>query len=375
MKMLEPFNIGTLTTRNRIVRSATAESLCTLDGQPAAPLAEVYRALAEGEVGAIITGYAYTLVDGKPAERALGFYDDAHVRACESIIGAAHSAGAPIILQLVYGGSKSKLAKDDSRWLVPQDARVAEDGTPNAAIWGPSAVANEVTGIVPTPMQGADFETLALSFGRAAASAKAMGFDGVELHCAHGYLLSQFLSPNFNKRTDEYGGSVANRARLACECLRAMRQKAGADYPIFVKLNSCDNFGDPEGLAGGLSQADSLEVALLLEQAGASCIEISGDWHPATGKMNPGQPYFYNYACELRRRTSLPLMLTGGWRDPHIIESHLAADVIQLVGMSRPFIREPYLVAQWSQGKMEESQCEECGICLKHGGIPCPYRQ
>ncbi len=373
--MLEQFAFGTLATRNRIVRSATAESLCTLDGQPSAPLAEIYRTLAEGEVGAIITGYAYALADGKPADRALGFHDDVHVRASASLVEAVHGAGAPIILQLVYGGSKSKLAKDDPRWLVPEDAREAEDGKPNATIWGPSAVANDATGIVPTPMQATDFEALASSFGRAAASAKAMGFDGVELHCAHGYLLSQFLSPRFNKRTDEYGGSITNRARLACECVRAMRQKVGDEYPLFAKLNSCDSFADPEGLEGGLSQADSLEAALLLEEAGVSCIEVSGDWHHATGKMNQGQPYFYDYACELRRRTALPLMLTGGWRDARIIESHLSADVVQLVGMSRPLIREPYLVAQWASGKMDESQCEECGICQKHGGIPCPYRQ
>lgn len=403
-QIFDPLSIGSLTLNNRIVRSATAESLCTVEGAPTAPLANVYQDLARGQVGAIITGYSYVMPDGKPSERALNFCGDIDLSQYLPLIAAAHDNDTPIILQLVYGGSKSKLASGDSRYLLAESRVADHDGLsedypafqkaltykdevsptfakspqhaiPTVSIWGSSAIQNPATGLIPTPMTAADLTTLAVAFGQAAKRAKEVGFDGVELHCAHGYLLSQFLSPTFNKRTDTYGGSIENRARLICDCLYAMRMQTGPTYPLFVKLNSCDAYDNPTGTLGGLSQEDSMRAAELFEQAGANCIEISGDWHAATKQGEAGHPYFYDFACRLSGRLSIPLMLTGGWRDPHIIQSHLDQDVIQLVGMSRPFIREPNLVADWSHGKMDVAQCTACHICAKHAGIPCPYRQ
>lgn len=372
--MFEPLTIGSLTLKNRILRSATAESLCTLDGEPTIVLANVYQALAQGHVGGIITGYSYILPDGNPSPHTMSFCDGVDISDYQPLIAEAHSDDAPLIAQLVYGGSKSKLAADDPRRIVSADEQ-PQDGTPNTTIWGPSAIVNPATNLVPTPMTKEDLTAFAVACGQAAKRAKEAGFDGVELHCAHGYLLSQFLSPRFNERTDNYGGSLQNRARLACDCLYAMRMQVGPHFPLFVKLNSCDSFNDPTGKEGGLSQEDSMQAAELFEKAGASCIEISGDWHTATKKVEADHPYFYDYACRLSGRVSIPLMLTGGWRDPSIIQSHLSQDVIQLIGMARPFIREPNLVAQWEDGKMDASQCTNCGLCQKHAGIPCPYRQ
>lgn len=373
-QLFEPFEIGSLSLKNRILRSATAESLCTLQGEPTPVLTNVYESLAQGQVGGIITGFSYVVPDGKPMEHTLSCCSDKDISIYQPLIAAAHNNGTSLILQLVYGGSKSKLAPEDPRWITPPSDESDPDA-PNTTIWGPSAVKNPQTGLIPTPMAKSELTALAVAFGQAAKRAKDAGFDGVELHCAHGYLLSQFLSPAFNKRTDNYGGSIENRARLACDCLSAMRMQAGPKFPLFVKLNSCDDYYDPHGKNGGLSQEDSMRAAELFERSGANCIEISGDWHTATREIEDGQPYFYDYACRLRGYVSIPLMLTGGWRDPDIIESHLEQEVVQLIGMSRPFIREPNLVWDWQKGKLNPSQCTNCAICQKHAGIPCPYRQ
>lgn len=374
--LFERWYVGTMTAPNRLVRAATAESLCTLEGCPAAVLGDVYGALAQGGVGTIITGYGYGIAGGKPAERTLDLSTDEFEEGFRALAAAAHEGGAVIVAQLVYGGSKSKLAKDDPRLIpdAPQGAE-AREGIPNTTILGPSSLVNPVTGLVPTEATAEDLRSVALTFGKAARRARSWGFDGVELHGAHGYLLSQFLTPSTNGRKDGYGGSIENRARLACECVESIRGETAADYPIFVKLNCCDAFDDPEGLRGGLSEEDSNRAAHLLVEAGASVIDVSGDWHGATGKVPEGQPYFGRFGAALARDLEAPVMVTGGWRDLSVMESFLAANPVAALGLSRPFIREPSLVSRWQEGRSEPSFCMECGICMVQGGIPCPYRK
>ena len=215
--LFEKMTIGSMTARNRIVRAATAESLAAPNGGVTPELLGVYGELAWGGVGTIITGYTFVTPEGKPSKGALGMYDDTHLHLYRSLVDVAHENGACIVLQLVYGGSKSALRDDDPRRLMPADAPV-EDGVANTTILGPSAIAHPRTGLVPTEATAAELSEIAAAFGRAALRARACGFDGVEVHAAHGYLLSQFLSPCFNKRADEYGGTLENRARLAVQC-------------------------------------------------------------------------------------------------------------------------------------------------------------
>ncbi len=371
--LFEPMTIGGMAARNRLVRAATAESLCTRDGEPSAPLVECYSQLAAGGVGTIITGFAYFMQEGKAAERSLNACSDEFGAAYRRMVDQVHGRGARIVLQLVYGGSKSKLVAGDPRWL-PAASETPCDGTPTADVLGPSAVVNPVTSVVPRPASEADIDAVAAALGRAAARAQRWGFDGVEVHGAHGYLLSQFLSPCFNRRTDSFGGPIENRARALCRCIEAARQATGPDYPVLVKLNSCDDYDDPAGLAGGLSQDDSAAAARLAQQAGASALEVSGDWHRASKEATDGQPYFGAFGARMARELDIPVIVTGGWRSPRIAGAHLAQDGIAAIGLARPLIREPYLADRWQAGSPDDSLCIGCGICGNFAGIPCPSR-
>ena len=366
--LFDELRIGALVARNRAIRSATAESLATRDGAPTPQLRALYEELAAGGVGTIITGYAYVAPGGKPSEGALGIYDDSFLGEYRGLVEAVHVQGAAIALQLVYGGSKSKLAPDDAR-------RIARPGGgPNVDILGASAVENPKTHLVPREASAEELAQLARSFGDAAARARACGFDGVEVHVAHGYLLSQFLSPRFNGRTDEYGGSLRNRARLACECVAAARAAVGEGYPVFAKVNSCDAADDPEGAGGGLGEGESAQVCAWLVEAGASCIDVSGDWHAATLRAEAGEPYFAQFGARIASALEVPVIVTGGWRDRAIVERHLASDGIAGVGMSRPLICEPGLINRWQSGDGRPSACIACGSCQKAPGVPCPQR-
>lgn len=371
--LFDEMRIGSMTARNRIVRSATEESLATPDGCLTPELLGLYGQLAWGGAGTIITGYAYVTAGGKPSEGALGLYDDRFLHHYRNLTDLVHENGARIVAQLVYGGSKSKLAPDDPRRLAPAGAP-GEDGVPNTSIIGASAVVNPCTGLVPTEATASDLEALASAFGQAALRARACGFDGVEVHAAHGYLLSQFLSPRFNKREDEYGGSLEGRARLAVGCVAAARESAGADWPVMVKLNAWDDWDDPAGERGGLSEDESAQVAALLVEAGANCVDVSGDWHAATAGVPAGQPYFADFGARLADSLSVPVIVTGGWRDPGAIGAHLASDGIAGVGLSRPLICEPDLPRRWKSGDTAPSACTACGACQKQVGIPCPQR-
>ena len=385
----DELRIGPLTARNRIVRAATAESLATPAGKPTSRLVSVYEQLAEGGVGTIITGYAYVTPGGKPSEGALGIYDDAFLDDYRELVEAVHERGAKIVLQLVYGGSKSKIALEDPRRLAP--AAALESWSPNAAlpgasapasqapntsILGPSALENPKTHLVPTEATTTQLQALAEAFGTAATRAQSCGFDGVEIHTAHGYLLSQFLSRQFNARTDTYTGeTLEGRAKLAIDCVAAARAATSDTFPILVKVNSCDDRDDPAGARGGLSEDESTRVCAWLAEAGTSCIDVSGDWHAVPASDVTGKPFFAHFGARLARELDVPIIVTGGWRRLDVIEERLAADGIAGIAMSRPFIREPDLVNRWASGNVKPSKCTSCGYCAQYPGIPCKFRQ
>ncbi len=401
--LFDELRVDSMTARNRVVRAATAESLATSEGAPSERLVSLYQQLAAGGVGTIITGYAYISADGKPSEHALSLCDDRLEPEYRSLVDAAHDGGARIVAQLVYGGSKSKLAADDPRRVVVpesgnkgldsasientvdvelsaglQDSAVAigssigaQDAAPNVRIFGPSAVPNPATGLVPREASSADLARIASQFADAAARAKRWGFDGVEVHVAHGYLLGQFLSPFFNRRNDEYGGSIENRARLARECIAAAREAVGAGFPIFAKLNSSDKRNGSMGLA----EEDSLVAAGMLIDAGASAIEVSGDWHAFNAGDAFDGPFFGSYGARLARMIDAPVIVTGGWRDPRKAERYLAETSVAAIGMSRPLICEPDLPSKWESGALYPSRCTSCNHCAKSPGIPCVFNK
>ena len=414
-EIFEELQVGSMTARNRLVRSATAESLCTREGVHSPRLVSLYRELSQGGVGTIITGYAYVTLDGKPSERSLCLADDRSCDMLREMAEAVHRPhgeepvivtkvpsledmrkgakvktakhagaskgydGASLVVQLVYGGSKSKLDAADERWLTdaiaPTDPDIVRS---NVAIVGPSAIENPATGLVPQQATHEDIARIEDAFGAAAARAQRCGVDGVEIHAAHGYLLSQFLDGRFNKRDDEYGGTLENRARFALECVKAVRHYVGPDFPVFVKLNCCDVLGDPRGEHGGLSVDESLQVAEWLVEAGASCIDLSGDWHAAASEDVTGEPFFGDAGSRLAARLGdrAQVIVTGGWRDADTISRYLENTGIAGVGMSRPLICQSVLPALWEVGEsVHVSQCTSCNWCVGKPGIPCIMRK
>lgn len=344
--------------KNRLVRSATWEGMCEPDGRPTARLADCYRELARGGVGLIITGYAYVRPDGKQLPGKLGIHREDFAAEMRALTGAVHAAGGKICLQLVHAGGQTDTSNAGGHPLAP------------------SAVKVEQFPERPRAMTFADIQSVVKAFREAARRAREYGFDAVQLHAAHGYLINQFLSPHTNYRSDEYGGRPENRARFLMEVYWEVREAVGRDFPVLVKLNGADN------LADGLDLADARHAARLLDQAGIDAIEISGGT-PASG---PGAPvrrhidhpgdeaYNLPLAREIKAAVNCPVMVVGGFRSPEICEAALQGDA-DYISLSRPFIREPGLANRWRAGDRTRATCISCNACFipafKEGGIYC----
>lgn len=345
--LFDEVRIGTLRAKNRLVRAATYEALATESGRVTPKLQAIYEELARGGVGTIIVGYAHVERDEQPNPRMLGIYDDSFVGEYRTLVEAAHAHGTAIVSQLVYGGSSTKLRP------------------PSKRILGPSAVPNPKTGIVPVEASVDDIRKLVQAFADAAARAQAAGFDGVELHAAHGYLLSQFLNPLLNRRTDGYGGSVENRARMLVEVVEAVRARVGDEFPVFVKMNSSD------GVEGGLTEDDSLRAAKLLVACGATAIEVSGPWRACRVRDFEGEPFFAAYARRLAGELDAPVILTGGNRSFEAMERLSRVDGIAAFGLSRPLICEPDLPNRWREDPQAKPRCISCNGCDDTPGHRC----
>ena len=347
--LFEEMEIGSLRAKNRLVRAATYEALADDGGHMTPELTAIYEELADGGVGTIIVGYARVMRNEQPNPRMLGIYDDSFVPEFQALTDMAHAHGTAIVSQIVYGGSATKLQP------------------PSRRILGPSAVANPKTGIVPVEATVADLHELAQAFADAAARAQTAGFDGVELHAAHGYLLSQFLSPLLNRRRDEYGGALRNRARFLVEVVDAVRLRVGATFPLIVKLNSSD------GVEGGLTEDDSIEAAKLLAAHGASAIEVSGTWRNCRVRDFDGEPFFAPYAKRLACEVDIPLILTGGNRRLDAMERLVveSAGGIAGFGLCRPLICEPRLARRWRVDPQAKPRCVSCDKCSTMPGHRC----
>jgi 2,4-dienoyl-CoA reductase-like NADH-dependent reductase (Old Yellow Enzyme family) len=214
-----------------------------------------------------------------------------------------------------------------------------------------------------------EIEQTIQAFIRAATRAKEAGFDGVQIHAAHGYLLSQFLSPHFNVRTDEYGGTVEKRARIVLTILEGVKTNLGDDFPVLIKMN-CDDF-----IEGGLSVDQMLQISELLEDAGIDGLEMSGGTQDSASQYIPvrlrvpksedEEAYYREPAKRCKERIKVPLMLVGGIRSYTVAEKLIQDGVADFISLSRPLIREPQLIARWKSGNREKSPCQSCNLCFK----------
>ncbi|MGD1075045.1 MAG: NADH:flavin oxidoreductase [Thermodesulfovibrionales bacterium] len=358
-KLFEKTTINGVTLDNRVVRSATWEGMCEKDGHPTAKLASFYRGLAAGHVGLIITGYAFVRPDGKQLPGKMGIHTDDFAAQMRSLTQAVHDEGSKICIQLVHAGWQTKAETAGRRPLAP------------------SAVKVEQFPEEPETMSKEDIDEIVAAFGDGARRAKAYGFDAVQLHAAHGYLINQFLSPLTNRRTDSYGGSVENRCRFLLEVYRRVRFEVGPNFPVFAKLNGSDN------LEGGLDLSDAVYAARSLDKEKIDVIEVSGGTS-ASGEQNPvrvkidspdREAYNLALAREIKNAVRCPIMAVGGFRSLEVINKALIEDGIDYVSMARPFIREPQLIKRWQGGDRSPARCISCNGCfgpgIKEGGIYC----
>jgi 2,4-dienoyl-CoA reductase-like NADH-dependent reductase (Old Yellow Enzyme family) len=359
MQPFEGATIGGIALRNRIVRSATWEGMCDDSGVPTERLLSCYEALAEGGVGLIIGGYAYVSPEGKQNFGKMGMYADSLVPALEGLTRRVHDKGGKIAAQLVHAGGQ---------------ANRNVSGHPPVA---PSAVSLPFYREVPAALDRAGIARIVADFARAAARAKQAGFDGVQLHCAHGYLLGQFLSPLTNARRDEYGGCLENRARILVETARAVRNAVGKEFPVWIKING-DDF-----VPGGMTAEEAASVARFLEAEGIDAIEVSGGT-PASGDRTPARTavdsagkegYHRGLARGIKRQVRIPVGAVGGFRSLSVIEDTLRTGDADFVSLSRPLIREPGLVKRWTSGDRRKAACISCNGCfrpaLRGNGIRC----
>ena len=214
-----------------------------------------------------------------------------------------------------------------------------------------------------------DISRVVEGFRQAAIRAKKAGFDGVQLHGAHGYLFSQYLSPFFNKRTDEYGGSVENRTRIVIEAYEQVRKEVGDDYPVMIKMNVTDFLDD-----AGISSDDAVQAASIYSEAGIDAIELSGgvawglyilgDINRLAFRTVQDEGYYRDISRVLKQKVKAPIILTGGLRSYDVAEQIVRDGIADYIGLCRPFIREPGLVNRWKSGDTSKSGCISDNGCL-----------
>ncbi len=352
--LFNPARIGAVEVTNRFIRSATCEFMADDDGFVTDRLVSLLRGLAEGEVGLIITGHANVRPDGKASPRQAGVYDDGFIPGLARIAEAVHRFPSRIFLQIAHAGRQTKVR--------------LSNGTPIA----PSPVYEPEFDLTPRELTAVEVREVMDDFIRAARRAREAGFDGVQLHCAHGYLLSSFLSPHTNRRTDDWGGTTAKRALLAVEIVAGIKAACGPNFPVMAKLNATDF------LPGGLQIEESLEIAGLLERAGLDAVEISGGmteagrgsvWQGLRAEEEEG--YFVEAAARFRKALGIPVAGLGGNRTLARMEAVVREGRADFISLSRPLIREPRLVADFRLGRKAKSDCISCNKCFNPRGVSC----
>jgi 2,4-dienoyl-CoA reductase-like NADH-dependent reductase (Old Yellow Enzyme family) len=302
--LFEKTAINGMLMNNRMIRSATWEGMCDQDGRPTEKLINCYRDLAQGGIGLIISGYAFVQPEGKQLSGKMGIHTDDFAGDYKKLTSAVQHAGGKVAIQLVHAGGQTDSANAGRQPLAPSAVQV--DQFPE----------------MPAELTKAEIVETISAFAEGARRAEAWGFDGVQLHGAHGYLINQFLSPLTNRRTDEYGGSIENRSRFLLEVYRKVRESVGSEYPVFIKLNAADN------LDGGLEIDDAVYAAKKLAEAGIDAIEVSAGT-PASGEKNPArekilkpekEAYNLPLARRIREAVTCPIMVVGGFRSYEVAE-------------------------------------------------------
>jgi 2,4-dienoyl-CoA reductase-like NADH-dependent reductase (Old Yellow Enzyme family) len=339
--LFEPYRIGCMEIRNRFMRSATTSYWSNDKGIVRSEIIDLYRRLAMGGVGLIVKGHQYVTDAGKAHNGMAGISHDYHIPKLKELTNAVHEGDGKIVTQLNHAGVKSVVDRA-----------------------GPSDY--EGDGWKARPLSVDEIHEIVTAFGDAAVRAMEAGFDGVQIHGAHGYLISQFLSRLANKRTDEYGGTLENRMRLLNEVYDEVRARVGGCMPVLLKMN-CDDFS-----WNGFIVEESAQVAEAIFGRGLDALEISGGGigqqedlraRALSDDSQLGEASFAGHARVIRDSTKpRPLALVNGIRTLMCMNAIIERGLADLISMSRPFVREPDFVRQLEEGQ-EAATCISCDAC------------
>lgn len=357
--LFEEVRFGGLRLPNRFVRSATWVALADPGGACNERVYACYERLAGGEIGLIVTGFAFVSREGQGPEGQLGIHEDRMVDGLRALTRRVHERGGRIAVQLVHCGGLSRKEHNGGLDVIAPSDRFDEHGKKIARA-----------------MTEAEIHRVKEDFGAAAERAKASGFDAIQLHFAHGYLGSQFLSPRHNRREDRFGGSPRARFRFLKECFLRVRDAVGDAFPVLAKLN-VEDF-----VEGGLTREEGLRAAELLGKLGLDGLEVSGGTAESKSlgparriKGEEEEAYFLENALAAKLRAGIPVILVGGLRTPAKMARIREDQGIDAFALSRPFIREPHLVKRWKAGDPSPAACVSCSGCflsVKQGrGVFC----
>ena len=392
-----PNRIGPLVLKNRLIRSATFENAATAEGEVSDALVGLHRNLAKGGAGMIMTGISWFYPKMTAPPHMVRADDDGFIPGLKRLTSAVHEADpdCKFMLQLHHPGRQVTNPDDMARisavrapaWLAfvrkHPEAVAHQSGAPHVMEpVAPSAVRDTLYDRVPRALTLEEVEGMIDAYAEAIRRAQDAGFDGAELHGAHGWLLSSFLSPRTNHRTDPYGGSTENRTRIVTEIYRRARKKVGEQFPLLIKFNTTDF------LPGGTDLNEGLRVAKILAKTGFAAVEVSGGMWEATTRSKEDlgwlpvllpesrtgiktidqEAYFLPAARAVKENTANTVISVGGYRSFSRIEDALKSGAADFVSLSRPLIRQPDLPNLWYTGKgPDKAECISCNACLTMG--------
>lgn len=350
--LFDSVKIGNMTLRNRFVRSATYDGSAENNGHVSKKQLEMFAELARGGVGLIITGITYVHPSGQISPFQNSLAGDDCIPGFRKLVQTVHQQGARIAVQLFHAGRETAKVFRPERKQAIAPSLVTDD--PNFQAPHRAMTEEEIREIVK-------------AFGDASKRAREAGFDAVQLHAAHAYLLSQFLSPFTNRRTDQWGGNLENRLRFHHEVYRDIRAKVGEDYPVLVKIGVEDSF------RGGLEYREGKRAALFLAEWGFDVLEISSglrgvgyensEFRPGISKLEL-EAYFRGWCRDIRQSVSVPVMMVGGLRTFDLMEQVIQDHEADFVSLSRPLIREPGIINDWKEGDRHRATCISCNRCF-----------
>ncbi|MFX1388112.1 MAG: NADH:flavin oxidoreductase [Promethearchaeota archaeon] len=358
--LFSPEKIGNIQIKNRIVRSATFMGSTEKYGYVGQKLIEIYSELARGGTGLIISGFTAVDPGGTASPYQSCLYDDSFIPGQKKLVESVHEYDdVKIGVQIAHTGRQGD---------HPKYHPVA-----------PSPVPSKTTGLTPRELTTEEIKELIQNFIDAGRRAYECGYDLIQLHAAHGYFLSNFISPYTNKRTDEYGGSIQNRVKILIDIYMGLRDVLGKNFPITIKLQTEDFFPN------GLKLEEGVEYAKILAEIGFDAIEPSGGGVDAilTKKPYPSliiksseeENYFLPHIKKIKPyMKNSKLILMGGIKNPIFAEEVLRNNIADFIAMSRPLIYEPNLPNRWREGDLSPAKCISCNGCymtMQTGPVYC----